>query len=295
VASKLNFAPLISKVIKIENVSETIPSPSTVIYTEEKISGVYSKLLERTVDVNLLLPPDFADGKKKYPLLLLNDGQDMPGLQLKSTLEKLVGESALQEIIVAGVVAGDRMQEYGVAAQKDYLKRGSRAKAYARYIATELIPYLLYKYPIDPLASAHVIAGCSMGGLSAIDIGWNNPMLFQKVGVFSGSLWWRKRDRDSRFFSEKRDRIMHQQIRNGKKKEGSQFWFQTGTLDENEDRNKNGIIDSIDDTMDLITELTKKGYRPFHDIQYYEVKDGKHNLETWAQAMPEFLKWAFKK
>jgi hypothetical protein len=45
----------------------------------------------------------------------------------------------------------------------------------------------------------------------------------------------------------------------------------------------------------LIAELTKKGYRPFHDIQYYEMKDGKHNLETWAEAMPVFLQWAFGK
>ncbi|MEJ0055425.1 MAG: GNAT family N-acetyltransferase, partial [Bacteroidota bacterium] len=71
------------------------------------------------------------------------------------------------------------------------------------------------------------------------------------------------------------------------------FWFQTGTQDENNDRNNNGVIDSIDDTMDLITELTRKGYRPFHDIQYLEIKDGRHNQETWAQAMPHFLHVGF--
>ncbi len=274
---------------------ENLSSRPTITYAEEKISGVYSKLLEREVNVNLLLPPQYSDSGKKYPLLLLNDGQDMEGLQLKSTIEKLVADGIIEEIIVVGVVAGDRMQEYGVAAQKDYLKRGSRAKAYARYITTELLPYLIYKYPINPSASAHTLAGCSMGGLSALDIVWNAPKLFQKVGAFSGSFWWRKRDSKSPFFSEKRDRIMHLQIRDGKKKLGLQFWFQTGTLDEKSDRNKNGVIDSIDDTLDLITELTKKGYRPFHDIQYHEVKDGKHNLETWAQVMPEFLKWAFGK
>jgi enterochelin esterase-like enzyme len=300
VASKCNFAPINSKAAKNKTESQTVPeilpaSPLTYTYTEEKITGVFSKLLGRNVDVNLLLPTNYLQSKKKYPLLLLNDGQDMQGLQLKSTLEKLMEESAIEEMIVAGVVAGDRMQEYGVAAKKDYLKRGSKAKEYTRYLVTELLPYLIYKYPIDPDASNHSIAGCSMGGLSALDIGWNHPKVFQKVGVFSGSLWWRKRDNKSAFFSEKRDRIMHQQVRDGKKKNGLQFWFQTGTLDEKSDRNKNGVIDSIDDTMDMITELTKKGYRPFHDIAYYEVKDGKHNLETWAAAMPEFLKWAFKK
>lgn len=273
---------------------EKISNPPSLKYVEEKISA-YSKLLDRQVSVTLLLPSNYAERKSNYPLLLLNDGQDIPGLRVKSTVEGLIGEAAIKEVIVAGVVAGDRMQEYGVAAQKDYLKRGSRAKAYTRYLTTELIPYLRYKYPIDPAASANAIAGCSMGGLSALDIIWNHPQFFQKVGVFSGSLWWRKRDSSSLLYSDQRDRLMHRQIRIGKKREGLKFWFQTGKLDEQNDRNKNGVIDSIDDTLDLMAELVKKGYRPFHDIQYYEMAEGKHNLETWAEAMPKFLKWAFGK
>jgi len=269
-------------------------SPSSLKYSEEKISA-HSKLLGRDVTVNLLLPPGFSSGKTKYPLLLLNDGQDMEKLKVKPTIEKLVGDSSIENLIVAGVVAGDRLQEYGVTTQHDYLKRGKLAKAYTKYVTTELIPYLLYKYPIDPSPQTHGIAGCSMGGLSAIDLAWNHPEIFQRVGVFSGSFWWRKRDSSSRFYSDQRDRLMHRQIRNGKMKAGMKFWFQTGRLDEQNDRNKNGIIDSIDDTLDIIAELTKKGYRPFRDIQYYEMEKGKHSIETWAEAMPEFLKWTFKK
>ena len=88
---------------------------------------------------------------------------------------------------------------------------------------------------------------------------------------------------------------MHQQVRRGRFKPGLKFWFQAGLKDEHCDRNKNGVIDSIDDILDLIVELTKKGYRPFQDIQYLELKDGEHNLKTWGEAMPTFLKWAFGK
>lgn len=263
-------------------------------YKSEKITGVFSKLLNREVDVNLLLPKEYSTSKEKFPLLILNDGQDMDQLKMKETLEKLVQENEIEKIIVAGVVAGDRLQEYGVASKKDYLKRGSRAKAYTKYLVDELIPYLTFKYPIDS-SRKFSIAGCSMGALSAIDIAWNNPKLFDKAGCFSGAFWWRKRDSKSRLYSDARDRIMHHQIKSSKKKEGLQFWFQTGTQDEASDRNKNGVIDSIDDTLDLIVELTKQGYRPFHDIKYFEMEGGRHNLETWAEAMPEFLKWAFAK
>jgi enterochelin esterase-like enzyme len=265
-----------------------------VSYTSENLSGIYTKLLDRDVDVELFLPPNYTK-EKKYPFLLLNDGQDNTAVKVKDTLEKLTSEDLINEIIVAGVKAGDRMQEYGVAAKADYLKRGKRAKAYERYVITELVPYLLYQYSIDPSPAKHAIAGYSMGGLSALSLAWNHSKVFTKVGVFSGALWWRKRDSKSRYYSDSRDRIIHLMIRNGRFKPGMKFWFQTGTHDERSDRNKNGVIDAIDDTLDLIVELTKKGYRPFHDIQYLEIKDGKHNTETWAQAMPEFLKWAFGK
>ena len=64
------------------------------------------------------------------------------------------------------------------------------------------------------------------------------------------------------------------------------------TLDETADRNNNGIIDSIDDTLALIEELKKKGYEE-KDIFYLELKDGKHDVTTWGRAFPEFLKWGW--
>ena len=264
----------------------------TTGYRQERIAA-HSNLLGREVIVHVLLPPADADAALTYPLLVLNDGQDMEALRVKETVSELAASGKIKNIIVAGVVAGDRLQEYGVAAQRDYLKRGRAAKAYTRYIVTELIPYLHYKYPIDPTSDRTTMAGCSMGGLSALDLAWNHPEIFHQVGVFSGAFWWRKRDSKSRFYSDHRDRLMHRQVRNGKKKEGLKFWFQTGTLDEHNDRNQNGIIDSIDDTLDLIVELAKKGYRPFYEIAYHEIPGGRHNLETWADAMPAFLKWAF--
>jgi hypothetical protein len=71
------------------------------------------------------------------------------------------------------------------------------------------------------------------------------------------------------------------------------FFFECGTEDETADRNGNGIIDSIDDTQDLILTLTEKGYSPASDICYHEIAGGKHDVTTWAIAFPVFLKWAF--
>ena len=44
--------------------------------------------------------------------------------------------------------------------------------------------------------------GFSLGGLSALDIVWNHPTEFTKVGVFSGSLWWRTVSQSDPSFDE---------------------------------------------------------------------------------------------
>ena len=257
-------------------------------YDSERFSS-FSPKLNRQVVVDVL-KPHHINGSA-YPLLILNDGQDADALQLKYTAERLWHRGDILPVLIVCVHAGDRMQEYGVASEKDFAGRGSRAGAYADFILNELLPYLRGKYPIDSKQQA--IAGFSLGALSAIDIGWNNAQEFKKIGAFSGSFWWRRKDSAAVDFDEKIHRIMHSQIRDGAWQDGLKFWFQTGTKDEPFDRNGNGVIDSIDDTLDLIAELTKKGYRPFHDIVYHEMPGGEHNQHTWAQAMPVFFKWAF--
>ncbi|MBX2965260.1 MAG: esterase family protein [Cyclobacteriaceae bacterium] len=262
-------------------------------YHVERLTDVHSRLLGRDTVVDIFLPPGFDEAEQPFPLLVLNDGQDGEELALKAALEDLTQKKEIRETVVVAVHAGNRAQEYGITGHADYKKRGSKAGAYSKFIMTELIPYIHSRYAISDAQEDHAVAGCSMGGLSAVDLAWHHAEYFGKAGAFSGSFWWRKRDAKSRFYSDHRDRIAHAMIRKGKFKPGLKFWFQTGTLDEQADRNNNGVIDSIDDTLDLIVELTKKGYRPFHDIQYVEMEGGKHNLETWKEALPVFLKWAF--
>ena len=71
------------------------------------------------------------------------------------------------------------------------------------------------------------------------------------------------------------------------------FFFEVGTLDETADRNNNGIIDAIDDTISLIDELVAKGYDREKDIKYVELKEGRHDVPTWAKAFPAFLQWGW--
>jgi len=257
--------------------------------TTKKIT-INSAILKHGVTCDILLPEN-ADTIEPLNLLLLNDGQELENLQLKGTLQKLYDANRIKPVVVVAIHAGDeRIQEYGIAGRPDFKKRGAKADLYNDFITNELLPEIDKLMPLKDFANI-AFAGFSLGGLSALDIAWNNPDIFNKVGVFSGSFWWRSKDLGKGYTDA--DRIAHNMIRETAGKPDLQFWLQTGTKDEAADRNKNGIIDSIDDTIDLIKELESKGYTRPDDITYVEIFGGSHDTATWGRAMSKFLHWAF--
>jgi enterochelin esterase-like enzyme len=252
-----------------------------------------SEPLRRSVMVDFYLPRPVSD-PGGMSLLLINDGQDMEKLRLISMLDELYAKNRIRPLLCVGIHAGaDRKMEYGTTRILDYKGRGAKASLYADFIFNELIPFAHKNFNI-PEFREKAFAGFSLGGLSALDIVWNRPEEFSKVGVFSGSLWWRTKDKNDKDYRDNQHRIMQQQIRQGKYYPWLKFFFECGAGDEQEDRNHNGIIDSIDDTLDLIKELVAKGYDEQSDIHYLLIADGGHDLKTWARAMPQFLEWAWK-
>ncbi len=253
--------------------------------------NVPSRYLERGVKVDVFLPPQYNKEKKRfYPTLYFNDGQDMLALGMYDTLTRLYNEKKLPFCIIIAVYSNEnRMNEYGTTRQADYKNRGNKARKYTDFMIQELVPRMQAEFRCrrEPLYTT--MAGFSLGALSAMDIAWANPSVFGKVGVFSGALWWRsqewtRQDPDG-------GRIMHDIIHKSHHQKGMKFWFEVGTKDEKDDRNNNGRIDAIDDTLDLIDELATLGYRPHEDIRYIEVEGGEHNQGTWGRVMPDFLIW----
>jgi iron(III)-enterobactin esterase len=252
-----------------------------------------SDYLDRQVKLDAYLPKNISD-PSSITLLLINDGQDMERLGFAPMLNSLVGEETIEPILAIGIHCNeDRRLEYGTADMLDCKQRGSRARYHRKFVLEELIPYVRRNYQLPQLREI-AYAGFSLGGLSAMDIVWKHPEVFSKAGIFSGSFWWRMKDLDQGYVEE-RDRIMHHLVREGSYSPQLKFFFQTGALDETMDRNNNGIIDSIDDTLGLIEELEKKGYNRANDIKYVELPDGRHDVPTWARAMPLFLKWGWSK
>jgi len=226
-------------------------------------------------------------------LLLINDGQDLIKMPFEEILENFISAHETTSLFCVGIYCGvERKREYGTAYAADFEGRGDKAGLYTKFIFDELLPFIRKQYNA-PSFKDKSFAGFSLGGLSALDIVWNQAHEFSKVGIFSGSLWWRRKAYNDGYDDE-RDRLMHLQILKGGFYPWLKFFFECGAFDETADRNNNGVIDSIDDTLDLVIELKLKGYSDEH-IEYVLIPDGKHDVITWAKAFPDFLKWGWGK
>lgn len=257
--------------------------------------SIVSKHLDRKVKFRLEAPPNYKDSKQTFPVLLMNDGQDFLKMNLEKSLTQAYASPTIVPFIYVGIECNeDRLQEYGTASSADFKGRGDKALKYSKFILEEMIPFLKSEFKVSKSPQEWVYCGLSLGGLSAFDIVYNHPQYFGKVGVFSGSFWWRKKAYKKND-KEDRSRIVLDMVKHGKFSPHLKFWFQCGTEDETADRNNNGIIDAIDDTLDLMKELTEKGYSYPGDITYVEIEGGKHDLPTWGNVFPEFITWAFSR
>lgn len=261
--------------------------------TLDRIPSFSSRHLGNSRPIQVLLPPGYlSDGAARYPVLYLNDGQDLEALKVRPTLERLYAARALAPLIVVGVHAtADRLNEYGTVGVLNAQGKGARAGAYRDFLLCELLPAIEDRYRTLAGPEHTAIAGASLGGLSAFDTAWARPDRFGAVGVFSGSFWWRTDDGSVR--AKQRSRIMHRAVRATSRRPRLRMWFQAGTEDETSDRDGNGVIDAIQDTTELMDELARKGYRRGLDMVYVEVQGGRHDQATWAAALPDFLTWAF--
>lgn len=239
-------------------------------------------------------PGNYRKSKASFPVLLMNDGQDYQAIKLEKTLVEAFTNTCIKPFCYVGISCNDnRICEYGTSSTPDFKNRGNKAANYSKFIIEEFIPFLKSAFRLSKKPADWVFCGMSLGGVSAFDIMYNHPTHFNKVGVFSGSFWWRKKEYVKGDKMD-RSRIVLDLIKNRGYVTGQKFWFQCGTADETADRNHNGVIDTIDDTMDVIKELKGKGYSYPGDITYLEIDGGKHDLPTWGNAFSAFLKLAFK-
>ena len=257
-------------------------------HTEQTKDELYSRHLQRKVNLTILHTPAPKD-HSQFNLLILNDGQDMEKLRVKETMDSLYKTGKLQPLVIIGIEAGDPAKEFGVSGKPDYLGHGSKASFYDAFINDELYPFAKKQSGVRKFNSV-VIAGCSLGGLSAFDIAWNHPDKISKAGIFSGTFWWSSKSPADSSYSGETNRIVMAKLKASRKKPGLQYWFYAGA---GEEKNPDSLSAVITNTKDVIALLEKKNVVPEGGIEYKELKTGRNDYSGWRTAFPGFLVWAF--
>ncbi len=260
---------------------------------KEQEDSVYSRHLQRHVKLSILNTP-VPDDKNTFNLLILNDEQDIEQLHVKEVVDSLYSKKLINPLVVVAIHTGNRMKELGIADYPDYKNNGADAAKYSAFVNNELYFFIKKKTGVRKFNSIS-IAGCSLGGLSAFDIAWEHADRIDKVGIFSGSFWYRNKDNADADYSDDKNRIMLNKIRSSKKRPHLKFWFYAGGEEETSDRDKDSVIDVVDDTKDLVGLIKSKNVAPDNDIVYTEIKQGKHNYTSWSQVFPTFLRWVVGK
>ncbi|HUS02764.1 MAG TPA: alpha/beta hydrolase-fold protein [Chitinophagaceae bacterium] len=260
---------------------------------KEQEDSVYSRHLQKHIKLSILSSP-VPDDKNSFNLLLLNDGQDIEQLRVRKTIDSLYDKNLIQPLVVVAIHAGNRMEELGIADYPDYKNNGTDAAKYAAFVYDELYFFIKKKTGVRKFNSI-TMAGCSLGGLSAFNIAWDHADRINKVGVFSGSFWYRDKDAAEPGYSDDKNRLILNKIRSSRKQPHLQYWFYAGDEEEKSDRDKDGIIDVVDDTKDVINLIISKHAASPDDIIFNETKEGIHDYSSWSHVFPEFLIWAVGK
>ena len=130
--------------------------------------------LKRRRRITALLPHDYHESKKKYPVLYLHDGQNLYDEQSPYgnwAIDKSLAElsrSGFGDIIVIAIDHGgeDRINEYLPFNSTEYGK--GQGKLYIQFLMETLKPYIDKNYRVLSDGLHTGIGGSSMGGLISL-------------------------------------------------------------------------------------------------------------------------------
>lgn len=251
--------------------------------TLEYVEGFNSEILGRTRRLVVYLPPGYqADAERRYPVLYMQDGQNLfdgrtsfvPGQywHLGETADNLVREGAIEPVIIVGVYnAGEhRIKEYTPTVDPKF-KVGGGADLYGRMLVEELKPYIDASYRTKPGREHTGLGGSSLGGLVSLYLGLKRGDTFGRVLAMSPSLWW-----DRCWLLRSLDGL----ARGPKPK----VWIDAGTLEgANTDCNAEALRDA----------LAARGFEPDEEVTFMRAHGARHCEQDWAHRVHHGLRFTF--
>ncbi|MFD1142500.1 alpha/beta hydrolase [Larkinella insperata] len=231
--------------------------------------------LDTTRRVQVLLPYDYEATQNRYPVLYLNDGQNLFGEGSPFgnwNIDQKLAVLAHRQHHRILVVSIDHGEEERIAEYLPYnseLAQG-RGRAYLDFVVHTLKPHIDATYRTRPERTATGMGGSSMGGLISVYAGLLHPTVFGQLMVFSPALWTTpKVYADSlRFYAPEPTRV----------------YLYGG---EQESRFMVPAMERLQKSL-----LRRKGHETL-EIELSIDPDGEHNESRWSREFPRAVEWLF--
>lgn len=228
------------------------------------------------------------DSERRYPVLYMHDGQNLfdaatsyIGVEwsVDETLTRMIASGRVEPLIVVGIHnTVDRVFEYTPA--PDRARGGGGASLYADFIVNDLKPFIDQNYRTRPSREHTGVMGSSLGGLVSLFLAWEQPDVFSKVGAMSTSYGWA----DGQILSYVDGRPIPSAVK---------VWLDAGTAEDQTDRNRDGVPDTIELHRRMRDVLMDKGLSIPRTLRYVEDAGAVHNERAWAARFPRAVEFLF--
>jgi S-formylglutathione hydrolase FrmB len=146
---------------------------------------IWSRSLYQKRDLYVYLPPCY-DANQAYPVVMYLHGfatDEQSFLQIAPIIDDAICKGKLPPVIVAA--PDGSLDGHGCLTRPGSFWINSNAGCYEDFVLFDVWDYLTHHYSIRPEPGAHVLAGVSMGGFGAFNLGIRHRDCFGVVaGVF---------------------------------------------------------------------------------------------------------------
>jgi enterochelin esterase-like enzyme len=180
----------VSSLVEVPGSSPMFYDAKPVPHGEIHVHWYESKSVGALRSFYVYTPPGYDQGKNKYPVLYLlhGSGDTEAGWvtigRANVILDNLIADSkALPMVVVMPFGHPQAAVGYG----QDHPAVSDRT-LFARDLLEEIVPMAEHHYRIDAKPERRAIAGLSMGGGQALNIGLGHMELFRWIGVYSAGM-----------------------------------------------------------------------------------------------------------
>jgi predicted alpha/beta superfamily hydrolase len=159
-----------------------------------------SRVFGDTRLLRVWLPPDYDGwGADRYPILYLNDGQNLfdpatafAGVhwQVGETAARLIAEQKIRPLIIVGIDnTKNRASEYIPYRSRDPRVVNAKGKCYPEFLQREVMPLIEGRYSVLRGPENTGLGGSSLGGLITLYTQLASPGVFGRALIESPSLF----------------------------------------------------------------------------------------------------------